>query len=70
MKTIPFLLRDVPESLHITWSIMSKLRGLTMRAYLLLALEAQTERDKDRLGKELAKEAEEKKNDNNRNKNK
>lgn len=61
MKTIPFLLRDVPESLHISWGIMSKLRRLTMRAYALVALEAQVERDKDRLGERLAEEAKQKK---------
>lgn len=57
MKTTSFLLRDVPESLHISWGIMSKVRGLTMRAYLLVALEAQVERDKDRLGERLKEEA-------------
>ena len=64
MKTIPFLLRDIPESLHTLFSIMAKLKGLTMRAYLLVALEAQVERDKDRLGKRLAEEAKQKKEEN------
>ena len=57
MKTVSFLLRDAPESLHTSWGIFSKLKGLTMRAYLLVALEAQIERDKDRLGMDLAAEA-------------
>ena len=60
MKTIPFLFRDVPESLHTSWGIMSKLRNLSMRAYLLVALEAQVERDKDRLGRRLEAEAKQK----------
>lgn len=65
MKTKSFLLRDIPISLHTLWSIMSRLKGLTMRAYVLVALEAQVERDKDRLGKRLAEEAKTKKEDKN-----
>ncbi len=65
MKSKTFLLRDIPESLHTLWSIMSRLKGFTMRAYALVALEAQVERDKDRLGKSLAEEAKTKKEDNN-----
>jgi len=49
MRLIPFLLRDVPEQLHTMWGIMSKLRKLSMRAYALLALQAQVDRDEKQL---------------------
>ena len=51
-----FILRRIPEDLHEEWTIFSNLRGMTMRAYILLSLKSKIEEDKDRLGRDIKKE--------------
>jgi len=43
----PFLIRDVPAQLHEEWAFFAKMRGMSMRRYVLLALHTLIERDKE-----------------------
>ena len=49
MESSHFMLRNIVSSLHLRWKIISKLRGMTMRKYLLLALSNQIEHDEAHL---------------------
>ena len=42
-----FLIRKVPEELHLQWTHFAKKGGHKMRKYVLIALKRQVERDKD-----------------------
>ena len=45
--TTPFLIRDVPAQLHTEWIFFAKLRGMSMRKYVLHALNTLIEKDKE-----------------------
>ena len=45
--TTPFLIRDVPTQLHTEWAFFAKLRGMSMRKYVLHALNTLIEKDKE-----------------------
>lgn len=43
----PFTIRDVPDNLHSTWKVISSLKKVSMRLYVLRALRHQLELDID-----------------------
>lgn len=42
-----FILRDVPDQLHVEWKFFSGQRGMSMRKYILLSLKSLVDRDKE-----------------------
>ena len=43
-----FYIRDMPDKLHQEWGMFARSRGMSMRAYVMLAIKAQIERDKEK----------------------
>lgn len=47
MSDTTFTIRSVPENLHHTWKVLSSLKSVSMRIYILRALRSQVTKDLD-----------------------
>ena len=45
--SVPYTIRSVPRNLHHAWKVVSSLRSVSMRVYILRALRRQLELDID-----------------------
>lgn len=50
-----FTVRSIPVKLHHSWKVISSLKSISMRLYLLKALKNQVEKDIDALDKTTLK---------------
>ena len=46
-----FTIRSIPKNLHHSWKVISSLKSISMRLYILKALRKQVEKDIDTLEK-------------------
>ena len=53
-----FTLRAIPKNLHHSWKVISSLKSISMRLYILKALRKQVEKDIDALEKTTLKKQE------------
>ena len=55
---IAFTIRSIPKKLHHSWKVISSLKSISMRLYILKALRTQVEKDIDALEKTTLKKHE------------